>query len=117
MKHYLYLSVAIIFEVFGSTMLKFAKGFTVLWPSLGVIASFTISFYSLGLSLKGLPLSIAYAIWSGLGTAIVVLTGYLLFAERISILKIFAVGCVIYGIYLLHNSKPKQVDKKQEMSL
>lgn len=72
-KYYLFLAGAIVFEVLGTNALKATAGFTRLGPSLLTVASYVGAFYLLGLSLKGLSLGIAYAIWAGVG---IVLTAW-----------------------------------------
>ncbi len=65
--------IAIVAEVFASSMLKVSEGFSRLYPSIGVVIGYVfLSLYLLGLALKGIPLSAAYVIWSGIG---IVLTG------------------------------------------
>lgn len=105
MKYYVYLALAIVFEVFGTTMLKVSEGFTVLYPSLGVAAGFLISFVFLGFSLKGMPLSNAYAIWAGVGTAFTAIIGIVVFNEPIVFLKTVALLFVIVGVFILNKSR------------
>lgn len=104
MKNALFLAAAILFEVFGTTMLKLSNGFTVLFPSLGVIAGFLISFSFFGLALKGIDLSTAYAIWSGVGTALTACVGIILFEEGIGLLKVIALLLIIAGVVVLNKS-------------
>lgn len=76
-----------------------------LFPSMGVIAGYLVSFIFLGVSLKSIPLSNAYAIWSGLGTAFTAAIGVVLFHEEISLLKVLALLIVIVGVAILNKSK------------
>ena len=112
MKYFIYLGLAICFEVFGSTMLKMSEGFSLIWPSIGVIVGFLISFICLGLSLNGLALSNAYAIWAGLGTAFTALVGVVVFQEQIGIVKVVALLFIVVGVVLLNKSQGK-VEGKQ----
>lgn len=109
MKGYIYLSISIITEVFATTMLKFSDGFTLLFPSLGVACGYGISFYCLSLCLKTLPLSLAYAIWSGVGTAATALIGLILWNEAFTLFKVLGIILIIGGVILLnspnHNEK------------
>lgn len=105
MRYFLYLGLAILSEVFGSSMLKLSNGFTALYPSLGVIVGFLASFVFMGLSLKSLPLSSVYAIWAGLGTALTAATGVVLFKEDLGFLKILALLFIILGVVVLNKSK------------
>lgn len=112
MKYFIYLGFAICFEVFGSTMLKMSEGFTLIWPSLGVIVGFLISFICLGLSLNGLALSNAYAIWAGLGTAFTAIVGVMIFHEEMNLLKVLAILFIVVGVIVLNKSQGKTEDKQ-----
>lgn len=101
----LFLGLAIVFEVFGTTMLKLSEGFTVLLPSIGFIASYLAAFAFLRFSLQSIPLSTAYAIWTGLGTAFTVAVGVVLFQEDVSFIKILAIALVIVGVVMLNKSQ------------
>ncbi|HFQ95246.1 MAG TPA: QacE family quaternary ammonium compound efflux SMR transporter, partial [Anaerolineae bacterium] len=82
---FLLLLLTIGFEVLGTVSLKFSHGFTKLIPSLLVIVGYGVSFYLLAVLLKqGAPIGIIYAIWSGLGTVAIVLIGYLVWQEKLS---------------------------------
>ena len=108
MKAYLYLSISILAEVFGTAMLKLSNGFTALYPSLGVVIGYGIAFYCLSLCLRTLPLSLAYAIWSGAGTALTALIGYLFWGEVFSILKLLGIVLIIGGIIVLNASDAQE---------
>jgi len=101
----LYLTLAIIFEGFATTMLKLSEGFTVVVPSIGVAVGYLISFTSLNFSLKYISLSSAYATWSGVGTALSVIIGVVVFGEHINWLKIAAIVLVIIGIVVMNRAK------------
>lgn len=105
MKSALYLLLAILFEVCGSTMLNLSNGFTILWPSIATMISYMLSFICLGLALDGMDLSTAYAIWAGLGTALTACVGIVLFNEEIGFLKVFALVCIIIGVVILNKSR------------
>ncbi|MEG7333970.1 multidrug efflux SMR transporter subunit EbrB [Bacillus subtilis] len=113
MKGFLYLALAIVSEVFGSTMLKLSEGFTQAWPIIGVIAGFLSAFAFLSFSLKTLDLSSAYATWSGVGTALTAIVGFLLFGETISLKGVFGLTLVIAGVVVLNQSKAPAEEKKQ----
>lgn len=104
MKSALYLFFAILFEVCGSTMLNLSNGFTDFLPSLASIISFIASFACLGLALNGIPLSTAYAIWAGLGTALTACIGIIFFGEAIGALKIVALTFIVIGVVVLNKS-------------
>ena len=113
MKGAVYLGLAIMLEVFGSTMLKVSEGFTVLWPSIGVAAGFIGSFVLLSFALKSISLSAAYATWSGVGTALTAIIGILIFQEHLSLMKGIALVLVIIGIVLLNKSQSASHDSSQ----
>ncbi len=117
MKYYIYLALAICLEVFGSTMLKMSEGFTVLLPSIGVALGFLLSFVFLGLSLHGLALSTAYAIWAGLGTAFTAVTGIILFQEAVDTVKIIALLLIIVGVVMLNKGKGDETKKQVENAI
>jgi small multidrug resistance pump len=101
---YLYLFVAIVAEVVGTLALKATEGFTKLVPSLIVVAGYAVSFYFVSLALKTIPVGVAYAIWSGLGLALVVVAAVVLYkqvpdlAAGIGILLILA-GVVVINLF------------------
>lgn len=96
--NWLYLTIAGFFEVFWAVGLKFSHGFTKILPSVLTVIGMLASFYFLSLSLKKLPLSIAYAVWTGIGTVGTVLFGVLYFGESISLAKIICVSMIVGGI-------------------
>ncbi|KAF0821043.1 MULTISPECIES: DMT family transporter [unclassified Cytobacillus] len=104
MRGYVFLIISIAGEVFATTMLKLSEGFTVQLPSAGVAIGYALSFYSLSLCLKTVPLSLAYAIWSGAGTALTALIGAIIWGEAFSSLKIAGIMLIIGGIIVLNSS-------------
>ena len=99
---YLILLFAIVGEVFASSMLKLSDGFTKKLPVLGLVIGYLIAFWGLAMSLETIPLGIAYAIWSGLGTVITVMIGIVAFKERINNKKIVGALLIVVGIVLLN---------------
>lgn len=102
-KGYLALSIAIISEIIGTTMLKMSEGFTQLIPSIGVVIGFIIAFYSLSISLRELPLSLAYAIWSGVGTVLTAIVGIVIWGDPYSILTFAGIVLIVGGVVLLNS--------------
>ncbi|MFP3917472.1 multidrug efflux SMR transporter [Lysinibacillus telephonicus] len=105
MKGYIFLAISIVGEIFATTMLKMSEGFTIVSPSIGVIAGYALSFYCLSMCLKTVPLSLAYAIWSGIGTALTAIIGVVVWGEVITSLKVFGILMIIGGVVLLNSSK------------
>src|SRR3954462_11730528 len=81
---YLFLILAIMCELVGTSLLKASEGFSKLVPTLGLIVSFVCSLLLLSLSLKTVPLNVGYAIWSGLGTVATVAISILIWKEKIN---------------------------------
>ncbi len=96
---WLYLIVAVIFEVIATSALKESNSFTKLVPSLFVIIGYSISFYFLSLTLKNLSIGITYAIWSGLGILLICLVGYFRYGQNLDFPAI--IGILFIGIGIL----------------
>lgn len=116
MKGYVALTISIITEIFATTMLKMSEGFTVLFPSLAVIIGYGISFYCLSLCLKTVPLSLAYAIWSGVGTAITALIGILIWDEVFTVLKVLGLILIIGGIVVLNQADEVETSSQETLT-
>ncbi|GAA0443231.1 MULTISPECIES: multidrug efflux SMR transporter [Virgibacillus] len=110
MKGYVMLAISIISEVCGTTMLKISDGFSNPLPSFGVVVSFASAFYFLSICLKTVALSLAYAIWAGIGTALTALIGILIWNEPFSFLTVVGLIFIIGGVVLL-NMPNNQEDK------
>ncbi|AZK45213.1 DMT family transporter [Paenibacillus lentus] len=95
---YVWLALAILFEVIGTTSMKMSEGFTRLWPSIGMAVFYMLSFSSLSMSLKSLNVGTAYAIWSGLGTVLIVIVGMFLFKEQMTWFKAICLMLIIAGV-------------------
>ncbi len=98
MNCWFYLVVAIVLEVSGTTSMKLSQGFTKLIPSVLMFALYGLSFSSLTLAIKEIDVSIAYAVWSGLGTALIAAVGILWFKEPNSVLKMVSLVLIIVGV-------------------
>lgn len=105
MTAYVFLLGAILSEVAGTLALKFSDGFSKLVPSVIVVIAYALSFFLLSYALKKLGIGTAYAIWSGLGTALVVMMGIILFKEDASLIKILSVMLIILGVIGLNLGK------------
>ena len=102
MIYWIYLIIAILTEVVGTTMMKVSQGLTRLVPAVLMFVMYAISFVFMALALKKLEVSTAYAIWSGLGTAVIAAIGILWFQESFSIPKLVGIVLVIGGVVLLN---------------
>lgn len=101
MNSYVLLATAIICEVFGSSMLKVSNGFKRGFPSIGVILGMGLAFYSLSLALKTIPLGTAYAIWSGVGTALTAIIGVVIYKENFNRKKLLGLLLIIGGVIIM----------------
>ena len=101
MNPWLLLSLAILLELSGTTCLKLSHGFTRLFPSIGVVCFYVGSFALMAQSLKTLEVGIVYAIWAGVGTALIAVVGVLAFGESVTVLKILGLLMIIGGTILL----------------
>jgi len=95
---WLYLVVAIVTEVIGTTYMKLSEGFSKLTPSILVFVFYGLSLVALTLALKRIDVSVAYAVWSGLGTAMIAAIGLLIFKEPLTLVKMLSLLCIIAGV-------------------
>lgn len=102
--HWIYLAAAIVLEVAGTTSMKLSQGFTKVTPSILLFAFYAACFVALTFALKKIDVSTAYAIWSGLGTALVAVIGILYFKEPSSAIKIGSILLIIIGVVGLNVS-------------
>ena len=102
MSSWLYLILAITFEVLDTTSMKLSNGFTKIAPSVAMFVFYILSLVALTYALKKIEVSMAYAIWSGIGTALIAVIGIYLFKEQVSFLKIMSIVLIIIGVTGLH---------------
>jgi len=102
MPHWLFLSVAIVSEVIGTSALKASEGFTRLWPSLIVVGGYALAFYFLSLTLKAIPVGVAYAVWAGAGIALIALIGWLFFGQALDAPAIIGMGLIVAGVVVIN---------------
>jgi small multidrug resistance pump len=95
---WLYLLLAIGLEVSGTTCMKLSHGFTRTTPSLLMFVFYGLSIMLLGLAVKQLPISVAYAVWSGVGTGLIAVIGIAWFGEPLTALKAVALGLIVLGV-------------------
>ncbi|HEY8402255.1 MAG TPA: multidrug efflux SMR transporter [Cytophagaceae bacterium] len=100
--NWLYLSLAILTEVIGTLLIRFSEGFAKVVPFVLIIGFYLLSYYFFTLSVKKIELGIAYAIWSGLGTALLTAAGVLFFNDVMTPSRIIAIILIIAGVLLLH---------------
>ena len=99
---YLVLAVAIAGEITATVSLKLSEGFTKLWPSVVVVAGYALAFTMLSMALKmGMPVGVAYAIWSAVGVAAVAIIGWRFLGEHLNPTMVAGLALVIAGVVTL----------------
>lgn len=99
---YAALALAICLEVIGTSFLQKSAQFTKLLPTIGMALCYLASFFLLSVSLKVLPLGIAYAIWSGVGIVLVALIGFAVFGQRLDLPAVTGLGLIVAGVIVVN---------------
>lgn len=99
---FFYLSIAIVAEVIATSALKASNGFSVLWPSVITILGYMVALFFLSLTLKTIPIGIAYAIWSGAGIILISTVGFILFKQHLDGPACIGLGLMILGIIVIN---------------
>jgi small multidrug resistance pump len=99
---YLYLLIAIVSEVAATSALRASEQFTKLWPSVIVVVGYGLAFYFMSLTLKSIPVGVAYAIWSGVGIVLVSITGYFLYKQKLDLPALLGIGLIIAGVLVIN---------------
>jgi small multidrug resistance pump len=99
---YLWLVVAIGFEVLGTSLLKPSEGLTKLWPSMGAMASYLVACGMLAQAMRDIPTGVAYAMWSGLGTAAIVAVGLVFLGDRLTLPTVSGIALIVGGVIVLN---------------
>lgn len=102
MQHWIYLAIAIISEVIATSFLKSAEGFTRFWPSLMVVVGYLLAFYLLSLTLKTIPVGVAYAIWSGIGIVLIALSGWLFLGQSLDTPAVIGLALIVAGVIVIN---------------
>jgi len=102
MKTALIFFFAVLSEVVATTSLKFSDEFTKLLPSLVVIVGYGLSFYLLSITLKVMPIGIAYALWSGIGITLTVIAGKMIWHEPLDWARVTGIGLILLGILVIN---------------
>lgn len=102
MNAWTYLAVAIIAEVIATSALTASAGFTRPLPSVVVVVGYGIAFWCLWLSLKSIPVGIAYAVWSGVGIVLISMIGWILFQQSLDLAAIAGMGLIVAGVIVIN---------------
>lgn len=100
--HFLYLSIAIVAEVAATTALKASDSFTKFGPLAITAIGYAIAFYFLSLTLKTIPVGVAYAIWSGLGIVLISGLGFVLFRQSLDTPALIGMALIIAGVIVIN---------------
>lgn len=104
MQSWLLLGLAIVLEVVGTVCMKLSDGFTQMWPALGVVVFYLASTIVLAVVVKTIDISIAYAVWAGLGIVLITIIGVFTFNEPLTWLRVTCIGLIIVGVVGLNLS-------------
>ncbi|MEH1921318.1 DMT family transporter [Nostoc sp.] len=102
---WIYLIIAILFEVSGTTCMKLSEGFTKIVPSVLIFVCYGLCFTFLTLALKRLEVSVAYSVWAGLGTILIAIIGIIWFRESATLIKLLSISLIIIGVIGINASQ------------
>ena len=102
MQQWIYLTVAIFSEVIATSALKATEGFSRLGPSLIVVAGYAAAFFFLSLTLRTIPVGIAYAVWAGTGVALIALIGWLFLGQNLDTPAIIGLALIVAGVVVIN---------------
>lgn len=100
--HWLFLAIAITGEVIATSALKASDGFTRLMPSTITVVGYAVAFYFLALTLRTIPVGVAYAIWAGAGIVIISLIGLFIFGQELDAAAIAGIGLIVAGVIVIN---------------
>ncbi len=100
--NYLFLAFAIVAEVVATSSLKASNGFTRLMPSVLVVVGYASALYFLSLTLRTIPVGVAYAIWSGAGLALITTVGWVFFRQRLDLAAVVGMALIAAGVLVLY---------------
>ncbi|HDZ55046.1 MAG TPA: multidrug efflux SMR transporter [Pseudomonas xinjiangensis] len=102
MHNWLFLLTAIVAEVIATSALKASDGFTRLWPTLIAAVGYGIALYLLSLTLRTIPVGIAYAIWSGLGVVLITVAAWVWFGQKLDVPAIVGMALIVTGVIIMN---------------
>ncbi|MBF9234964.1 DMT family transporter [Microvirga alba] len=100
--NYVYLFAAIICEVVATSALKASEGFSRLWPTIIVIVGYGLAFYFLSLTLRTIPVGIAYALWSGFGIVLIALVGWFVYRQSLDLPAVIGMALILAGVLVIN---------------
>jgi len=100
--NWLYLAIAICSEVLATSALKATEGFTQLRPSVVAVVGYGFAFFFLSLTLRTIPVGVAYAIWSGVGVVLVSVASWLLYQQVLDLAALLGIGLIVSGVLVIN---------------
>ncbi|MDH4384915.1 MAG: SMR family transporter [Caulobacter sp.] len=102
MSGYGWLAIAILAEVIATSALKSSNGFSRLWPSVITVIGYGVAFYGLSLTLRTVPLGLAYALWSGVGIVLITAIAWIAFKQTLDTPALVGVGLILAGVLVIN---------------
>lgn len=102
MNKWLLLGIAIVAETIATSALKSSEGFSKLVPSVVVLAGYGVAFYFLSLTLRSMPIGIAYAVWSGVGIVLITVVGWAFFGQKLDLPALLGMGLIVAGVVVMN---------------
>lgn len=100
--NWFYLAIAIISEVLATSALKASDGFSRLYPSIVVVFGYGLAFFFLSLTLRTIPVGIAYAVWSGVGVTLISVVGWIVYGQKLDTPAFIGIGLIAAGVIVLN---------------
>ncbi len=101
-RSYIFLALAIVFEIIATTFLKKSEEFSKLWPSVVTVIGYACAFYFLSLTLRQIPVGITYAIWSGVGIIFITVIGVIAFRQVPDVPAIIGIALIVIGVIIIN---------------
>ena len=102
MNPWITLGAAITAEVIATSALKASEGFTRLLPSIIVVLGYGVAFWLLSITLRSIPVGVAYGIWSGLGTVLIAVVGWVVFGQKLDAWALLGMGLIVAGVLIMN---------------
>jgi len=102
MTSWMYLMIAIVAEVIATSALRESDGFTRAGPIAIVVVGYSAAFYFLALTLRTIPVGVAYAVWSGVGIVLISLVGWFLFGQKLNAPALGGMALIVMGVAVLN---------------
>ena len=99
--NYLYLALAIVSEVIATLSLKASAGFTRPLPSIVVVAGYASAFLFLSLTLRTVPIGVAYAVWSGVGVVLITVASYFIYRQALDLPAVVGIALIVAGVIVV----------------